>query len=66
MENIDIITKIIALVSTIVSTLIIFIKLFKNTIDYSYNEKRKKLLTLKKLNETFDRFGDNFRDSFTL
>ena len=64
MENIDIITKIIALVSTIVSTLIIFIKLFKNTIDYSYNEKRKKLLTLKELNETFDRFGDNFRDSF--
>ncbi|WP_311324859.1 hypothetical protein [Capnocytophaga sputigena] len=62
--NIDIITKIIALVSTIVSTLIIFIKLFKNTIDYSYNEKRKKLLTLKELNETFDRFGDNFRDSF--
>ena len=45
--NIDIITKIIALVSTVVSTLIIFIKLFKNTIDYSYNEKRKKLLTLK-------------------
>ena len=64
MENIDIITKIIALVSTVVSTLIIFIKLFKNTIDYSYNEKRKKLLTLKELNETFDRFGDNFRDSF--
>ena len=62
--NIDIITKIIALVSTIVSTLIIFIKLFKNTIDYSYNEKRKKLLTLKELNEIFDRFGDNFRDSF--
>ena len=62
--NIDIITKIIALVSTVVPTLIIFIKLFKNTIDYSYNEKRKKLLTLKELNETFDRFGDNFRDSF--
>ena len=62
--NIDIITKIIALVSTVVSTLIIFIKLFKNTIDYSYNEKRKKLLTLKELNEIFDRFGDNFRDSF--
>ena len=63
--NIDIITKIIALVSTVVSTLIIFInKLFKNTIDYSYNEKRKKLLTLKELNETFDGFGDNFRDSF--
>lgn len=62
--NIDIITKIIALVSTIVPTLIIFIKLFKNTIDYSYNEKRKKLLTLKELNEIIDRFGDNFRDSF--
>ena len=62
--NIDIITKIIALVSTVVPTLIIFIKLIKNTIDYSYNEKRKKLLTLKELNETFDRFGDNFRDSF--
>ena len=64
MEYIDIITKIIALVSTIVPTLIIFIKLFKNTIDYSYNEKRKKLLTLKELNEIIDRFGDNFRDSF--
>lgn len=62
--NIDIITKIIALVSTVVPTLIIFIKLIKNTIDYSYNEKRKKLLTLKELNEIFDRFGDNFRDSF--
>ena len=64
MENIDIITKIIGLVSTVGPTLIIFIKLFKNTIDYSYNEKRKKLLTLKELNEIFDRFGDNFRDSF--
>ena len=62
--NIDIITKIIALVSTVVPTIIIFIKLIKNTIDYSYNEKRKKLLTLKELNEIFDRFGDNFRDSF--
>ena len=62
--NIDIMTKISALVSTVVPTLIIFIKLIKNTIDYSYNEKRKKLLTLKELNEIFDRFGDNFRDSF--